>query len=336
MPELKPLKLNVLIATYNRAALLRRTLQSLVKAEKAASLSVVITIADNNSTDETRQVAEEFVPLFGEIKLDYIFEKRQGKQFALNTALAGIDADLVAMIDDDEEVAEDWFVEIAHLFGTRWDELDFASSKMLPRWESEPAPAWVSPACAGIGWRDFGDEEWMHTAETPIACGGHTIYKLSLFHELGFYHEALGPQGKNLMGCEDDVIYDKLISAGKRGVYCPKLIITHFIPDYRLTRNYLRQWSYGNGASQNLVDIHYKSFEGKRFLGVPRYLYREAAASLKKCFVSRLLGKSEEAFNAEREFWVFWGYFYSRNIQNSKLESPFKLLNAKILQPVNR
>lgn len=336
MSELKPLKLEVVIATYNRAELLRRTLQSLAAARRAASLSVVVTVADNNSTDNTREVAEEFLPLFGDIKLDYIFEKRQGKQFALNTTLAKSDADLIAMIDDDEEVAEDWFVELARLFGSRWDELDFASGKMLPRWESEPAPAWASPAWAGIGWREFGDEEWTHTAETPIACGGHAIYKLSLFHELGFYHEAVGPQGKNLMGCEDDVIYDKLISAGKRGVYCPKLVVRHFVPDYRLTRNYLRQWSYGNGASQNLVDIHYKPFDGKRFWGVPRYLYRQAAASLRKSFSARLQGKSEDAFAAEREFWVFWGFFYSRNVQNSKLESAFKILNAKILQPVNR
>jgi glycosyltransferase involved in cell wall biosynthesis len=336
MSELKPLKLEVVIATYNRAHLLRRTLQSLAQARRADSLSVVVTVADNNSTDDTRQVAEEFVPLFGDIKLDYIFEKRQGKQFALNTALGKSDADLIAMIDDDEEVAEDWFVELAHLFGSRWEELDFASGKMLPRWESEPAPAWASPSWAGIGWREFGDEEWTHTADTPIACGGHAIYKLSLFHELGFYHEAVGPQGKNLMGCEDDVIYDKLISAGKRGVYCPKLIVWHFVPDYRLTRNYLRQWSYGNGASQNLVDIYYKPFDGKRFLRVPRYLYRQAAASLRKSLLARLRGKSEDAFAAEREFWVFWGFFYSRNIQNSRFESAFKFLNAKVLQPVNR
>jgi hypothetical protein len=138
------------------------------------------------------------------------------------------------------------------------------------------------------------------------------------------------------MGCEDDVIYDKLISAGKRGVYCPKLVVWHFVPDYRLTRNYLRQWSYGNGASQNLVDIYYKPFEGKRLWGVPRYLYREAATSLRKSFFALVSGKSEEAFAAERQFWVFWGYFYSRNIQNSKLESSVKFLNGKILQPVNR
>jgi glycosyltransferase involved in cell wall biosynthesis len=311
-------------------------LQSFVLAKRADSLDVTVTIADNNSSDETANVVKEFCPQFGEIRLEYVFEKRQGKQFALNTALARSEADLIAMIDDDEEVAEDWFIEIARLFGSRWDELDFASGKMLPRWETEPAPGWASPDWAGIGWREFGEEEWTHTADTPIACGGHAIYKLSVFHELGFYHEAVGPQGKNLMGCEDDVIYDKLITAGKRGIYCPRLVVRHFVPDYRLTRNYLRQWSYGNGASQNLVDIYYKPFEGKRFLGVPRYLYRDAARSLRKCLAARLRGKPEEAFAAERQFWVFWGYFYTRNLQNSRLESTFRFLNQRFLQPVNR
>jgi glycosyltransferase involved in cell wall biosynthesis len=336
MQNLKPLKLNVIVPTYNRADLLRRTLKSLAEARPAPSLDVLVTVADNNSTDDTKKVVEEFAPLFKDIKLEYLFEEQQGRSFALNAALARSTADLVSTVDDDEEIAADWYLEVAQLFGSRWETLDFASGKMLPRWETEPPPVWASPSWSGIGWRDFGEEEWTHTSETPIVCGGHAIFKLSLFHELGFYTEGLGATGKNLMSCEDDVFYDRLISAGKHGVYCPRLVILHFVPDHRLTRNYLRQWSYGNGASQHLVDVYYKPFAGKRLWGVPRYLYREAAVGLGKTFSSLLRGKRDEAFAAERQFWLFWGYFYARNIQNSPLESPFKFLAAKILAPANR
>ena len=151
MQELKFLKLNVIVATYNRANLLRRTLQSVARAAPSSSLEVLVMIADNNSTDDTKKVVEEFTRFSSTIKFEYVFEPRQGKSFALNTALARSNADLIATIDDDEEVNEDWYLEISRLFGARWDEVDFASGKMLPRWETEPQPVWVSPDWAGIG-----------------------------------------------------------------------------------------------------------------------------------------------------------------------------------------
>lgn len=335
MKEPKFIKLNVVLPTFNRAELLRRTLESLSKARSAPNLDVLVSVVDNNSTDCTRQTIEEFVRAPGEIKFEYLFEKQQGRSSALNAGIRKSKADLIATVDDDEEVAADWFAEIASLFAARWNEIDFAGGKVLPRWESEP-PAWISKDWAGIGWRDYGEAEWIYSEATPILSGGHAVLKRELFDELGFYHENLGATGKNLMGCEDDVFYDKLISAGKRGVYCPQLVIYHFVPSFRLTRNYLRQWCFGNGASQNLVDLYHKPYAGARLFGVPRYLYREAAASLWKTFAANLRGKRDAAFAEERWFWIFWGYFYSRNIQNSRFESPLKQIGTRISAPANR
>lgn len=334
MTDLKHLTLNVIVPTYNRADSLRRTLQSLADATPAATLHVTVTVADNNSTDKTRETVEEFAPLFTKARLEYIFEKRQGRSFALNAALQKTKADLIATVDDDEEVNFDWYVHLAQLFGSRWDEIDFASGKMLPRWQTEPPPVWASQRLPGIGWRDFGEEEWEHTFDTPIVCGGHAIYKRSIFDELGFFTEGLGATGKNLMSCEDDVIYDKLLVAGKKGVYSPHLIIWHFVPDYRLTPNYFRQWCFGNGASQHLVDVYYKKFEGARLFGVPRYMYREAAASLWKTLKTNFSNR-RCAFVEEHGLWVFWGYFYERNIKDSRIESPFRFV-AKLLPSAAR
>ncbi|HEX8194860.1 MAG TPA: glycosyltransferase family 2 protein [Pyrinomonadaceae bacterium] len=335
MSESKPLKLNVILPTYNRAALLRRTLESLANAEIAPTLDVLATVVDNNSSDETRETIEEFVKKQGKVRFEYLFEKQQGRSAALNAGIKKSKTDLIATIDDDEEVAADWFVEIARLFGSRWNEIDFAGGKVLPRWENEP-PAWVSKNWAGIGWRDYGDAEWIYDETTPILSGGHAILKRTLFAELGFYHEALGATGKNLMSCEDDVFFDKLILAGKRGVYCPNLVIYHFVPSFRLTCNYLRQWSFGNGVSQNLVDLYHKPFDGARLLGVPRFMYREAALSLWKTLAANLSGRRVAAFAEERAFWIFWGYFYARNIQNSRLESPIKFVGERIFAQANR
>ena len=52
--------LDVIVPTYNRQDMLKRMLDSLFAAEKPAELKVHITIVDNNSKDNTRQVVESY------------------------------------------------------------------------------------------------------------------------------------------------------------------------------------------------------------------------------------------------------------------------------------
>lgn len=336
MKTSKPLSLNVIVATYNRAGLLARTLESFARAEKPQTLEIIVTVADNNSSDDTRATVEKFKNELANAELEYVFEPRQGKSFALNRALAQTTQDLVAFIDDDEEIAGDWFVEIARMFGARWDEIDFAGGKVLPRWESDKLPAWATPGFPGIAWRDYGETEWFFGAETAILSGGHAIIKRAVFDEIGFYDENIGPAGKNLLGCEDDAMYDRLLAARKIGVYNPRLVIFHFVPNRRLTKNYFRQWCYGNGASQHLIDIYHKPFAGARVLGVPRFMYREALASLWQTAKSSFGANRETAFLNEIGFLVFAGYFYERNLKRSFLARPLGKIVRRLAPSVAR
>ena len=59
------MRLDVVIPTHNRAALLPRALESLLAAQPPDGLDVGVTAVDNRSTDETRAVIESFVPRFG-------------------------------------------------------------------------------------------------------------------------------------------------------------------------------------------------------------------------------------------------------------------------------
>ena len=95
------MKLNVIIATFNRSALLRKTLTSLFEAERTPDLDVVVTIVDT-STDNTREVVEEFQSR-NDLDLRYIFEPRRGKSRALNTGIEQSDAELIGLTDDDIE-----------------------------------------------------------------------------------------------------------------------------------------------------------------------------------------------------------------------------------------
>lgn len=80
------MKLDVIVPTYNRQELLKRTLDSLLTAEVSSDLEVQVTVADNNSKDATRQVVEGYMEQFGG-RLQYVLETRQGGSHALNAGI---------------------------------------------------------------------------------------------------------------------------------------------------------------------------------------------------------------------------------------------------------
>ena len=104
------MRLDVVIPTYNRAALLTRALESLLAADRPDGLDVTVTVVDNRSTDNTRAVVESFMPRFGG-SLQYVYEAKPGRSHALNAGIAATRGDLVGMIDDDEEVDRTWLTD---------------------------------------------------------------------------------------------------------------------------------------------------------------------------------------------------------------------------------
>ena len=129
------MKLDVVIARYNRSTLLRKTLGSLLNARVPAGLDVRIIAVDNNSTDDTKAVIQEM----GD-RVSYVFEKKQGRSPALNAGVAVATGDLVGFIDDDEEIDAAWYETILAAF-TEHD-VDFIGGPYVPRFETD-VPEWL-------------------------------------------------------------------------------------------------------------------------------------------------------------------------------------------------
>lgn len=330
------MKLNIIIPTYNRADSLRKTLQSLLAAEHPDSLEVFVTVADNNSSDHTKQIVDEMKPNFTKIKFDYIFVKDQGRSFALNAGIKLADGDLISAIDDDEQIQNDWFTEVEKMFRTRWDEIDFVGGKILPIWETAP-PKWIEPLKDGvICWRDYGDEEWIYTIETPMITGGHGIFKRDVFQRIGVYDEEVGAKEKGFISGEDEVLYRNLLENGMRGVYNPALVIFHYVPAYRLDKNYYRRWLFGVGISRFLADVKHSEENIVKLFDVPRWMYKKAFQDAVKKIKFALLRKEPESLAAENQPLVFAGYFYGRHLQDSSLDKPLKSVFGKLFSSHQR
>lgn len=306
------MKLDVIVATYNRCDLLGRTLASLLAAEAPPGLDVRVMVADNNSKDATRQVTEEWRGKFGG-RLSYVFEGKQGKSHALNTAIASTDGDLVGMIDDDEEVDARWYARVAEAFADGG--VDFVGGPYVPRWGADP-PAWLPENYRGvIGWVDAGDRVIPYDENYPgVLMGGNAVFRRTLLERVGPYSTNLGRTDKHLLSCEDEDMYQRVLAAGARGFYLPDLIIYHYVPPERLTKSYYRRWCFWRAVSYGVMDRERRS-PVVYMLGVPRWFYGRTARGLLSAARSTL-GRGRDAargFAGELEAWNLAGFIYGKH-----------------------
>src|SRR5271168_746976 len=102
-----PITISVLVCTYNRAQMLGRTIDSVVAQTLPESLGWELIIVDNNSSDQTRQVIEDFRLRYPE-RIRYLFEPQQGISHARNAGIRESRGEILAFIDDDETADTGW------------------------------------------------------------------------------------------------------------------------------------------------------------------------------------------------------------------------------------
>ena len=211
------MRLDVIVPTYNRHQMLEQTLGSLLRGQVPSTLDVKVTVVDNNSTDNTRQVVEEWAQKF-KGRLNYVFERKQGRSSALNAGITSTDGDLIGMIDDDEEIDERWFARVQSAFSQT--DVDFIGGPYVPKWGASP-PAWLPMNYVGvIGWIDGGSEVVPFDENYPgILMGGNAVLTRSIFQKVGLYKTSLSRTGKRLLAGEDEDMYQRLRAARARGFY---------------------------------------------------------------------------------------------------------------------
>ncbi|MEO6390272.1 MAG: glycosyltransferase [Pyrinomonadaceae bacterium] len=307
-----PMRLTVIVTTYNRKELLDRNLASLLAAPIPAGLEVRVAVADNNSNDGTAELVTEWQPRFTG-RLDYIFEPVQGKSKALNTAIAATDSDLVATIDDDEEIETTWFQTIAENFTD--PSVDYIGGPCLPRWEAE-SPDWLPQNYRGVvGWVESGSQRLPFDDDFPgMLMGGNAVMRRATLERVGGFSTALGRTDTRLLSGEDEDLYQRLRDTGARGYFVPELIIHHFVPRARLTRRYFRRWCFWRGVSQGLMDRD-RQAPVKYLLGIPRWLFGTAARGAWAKLKGLLPTSVDQArtFGGELDVITLMGFFYGKH-----------------------
>ena len=334
---------SVIIATYNRASLLRSTLHSLGRCRFAGQWEIIV--VDNDSTDDTRAQVESLTAAFP-TRLVYVFERTPGRSAALNAGISASQGQTILTTDDDVQVDPDWVN--AALAGLDRHRCDYVTGRVRPNWEDSP-PAWL-PKESGVMWGvvallDFGPDPLPLKGRAPI--GVNAGFRRSAFERIGVFSPLVGRKRGTLLGQEVREWHLRARSAGLVGFYVPDMVVDHLIPKDRLTKRYFRSWFYWHGVSrailyrEHAVDMEspeHTVIEFERIPhigGTPRYLYRGCLNAIVSAFRARLRGDPVASFRDELKIWRFLGIVRQRwqdrrqPIRASPMSSTLRMRNTE-------
>ena len=292
---------SIVIATRNRSALLGRTLDA-VAGQHWPRAQMDVIVADNGSIDDTRAVVA--AARDRGLPVRYLLVQQPGKSHAVNAALQVTRGDVIAFTDDDVQPEPGWLAGLARAFDET--NADFVAGRILPVWEIDP-PAWMSPSLYGVlAVPDNGETRLPITKEGPtrvMPIGANMAVRAPVVARLGGLRTDLGKLEGSLRTGEDHEFFLRLLHAGCHGTYEPSALVRHLVPASRLHRGYFRRWLFQNGADVALLERAYP-IPVAFFLGVPRYLWRQALGDLSSTVRAALRRDGAQQFaSALRVIW---------------------------------
>jgi len=242
------MKITVILCTYNRCDNLARALESVASSIVPEDLDWEVLVVDNNSTDQTRQIAEDFCRRYPG-RFRYLFEAQQGKSNALNAGIRASRADVLAFMDDDVIVDPTWLVNLTKpLLNGDWAG---AGGRILSQ-EIIEAPPWLAidgPYSLGgmLALFDLGDTPGK-LDQPPF--GTNMAFKKAIFDKYGNFRTDMGPCPGSEIRNEDTEFGRRIMATGERLWYEPNAVVYHAVPKNRLTKDYLLRFWFDHGRAE--------------------------------------------------------------------------------------
>lgn len=238
------LMISVIVCTYNRAGALREMLESFFRQEACARIEHELIIVDNNSTDETRAIIEEWARRWPSLR--YTREKRQGLSPARNRGLEEARGDWVAYLDDDVLLDSTWLEALQRCI--QETSADVVCGRIYLAFKTPP-PAWLGAFLRPyFGELDLGPSR-LRLTSGEYARGGNLAMRKAWIRDLGGFNEALGRTGAQLLADEETRLAGRIARAGGVLIYEPAMVVGHVVGPDRMTWEYFNRVYAGLGAT---------------------------------------------------------------------------------------
>jgi glycosyltransferase involved in cell wall biosynthesis len=303
--------ITIAICTWNRCPLLRQTLERLTDIA-ASGVEWEVLVVDNNSTDQTQQVAERFR---GVLPLRVVFEGRPGLSHARNRAMLEARGDYIAWIDDDVLVAEQWLGSLVAAI-RRFPDADAFGGPIDPWFPTPPEPAVLSafPILAkGFCGLDYGQDETVLRPDQHIH-GANMTFAARAIRGLRF-DPALGTVAGSGLSGEDFEFLEQVRARGGTVRWVPAMRVSHYVDPSRMTVAYLSRFYRDRGRT---LVRRSGSGDVPHLLGVPRWCWRAMAVHYARYSALRFTPLRRQALESLREFQFVRGVVSESRVQRRR------------------
>ena len=302
MNEIAMLQVSIVFATFKRADILRKTLNSFTQLN-CSDIRYEIILADNAAEQATQSLVQEYA---NRLPITYVAEPKPGKNSALITALKFTQGELIIFTDDDIIADPGWVREL-YEGSLRHPEAQLFGGRILPHY----------PECFVKNLSPIDFNHWFIRSALVIAdweqdegamdvgriWGPNMAVKREVFATGLSFNPTIGPNGKDyVMGSETEFL-ERAQGAGFNSVYLPKALVHHQIRVEQLNTKWLQGRAYraGKGRAATMVK------KNIRWLwGAPRYLWVMYIRSWCK-YQLRFLMKKNAKFNVGIELFLLKG-----------------------------
>ncbi|MCA9239965.1 MAG: glycosyltransferase family 2 protein [Planctomycetales bacterium] len=253
---------SIVICCYNSAKRLELPLRSMAEQELPDGFAGELILVDNNSTDDTSQVAAALWDALGApgFTLRIVPESEQGLQHARLRGIQCASHECCFFVDDDVVLSKRFLATALRLFDQHADTAVFGG--------------WVDPLFEP----GLTEPEWFRSidgvftvgnkGDTAHACssapGAAMMLRLSVVRALlagGFEFMMRDRTAATLSGGGDTELCLALQVLGWRVYYDPELRISHLVPASRLKWSYIKGVARGMGHGEVFLQTYRKQLE---------------------------------------------------------------------------
>lgn len=294
--------ITVLFATLNGARLLPGVFEAYARL-RVPSGGWQLIVADNGSTDQTREVVRSFAT---RLPLRYVFEAQPGKNAALNAALPLTEGELLVLTDDDVFPHADWLERLSAA-ATAHPAFGVFGGRILPRWEVPPQQ-WLLDCVHAAPTFALTEPSLPDGPTGPQNIfGPNMALRSSLLGDGVRFDTSIGPRGRSYaMGSETELVR-RLLRAGQLAWHVRDAVVEHFIRKSQMERSWVLERAVRFGRGQYRLALAEDAAPPKTWWSVPRYLFRLLANRFGATLLATLSGDARRLFTARWNFNVVRG-----------------------------
>jgi glycosyltransferase AglI len=289
--------ISVIIPVYNDPQGLRDTLNSLVNQEYDKSLYEII-VADNGSTDNTINIAHSFINDYPDLIKLVIEDKIQSSYAARNKGIKNSKGDIIAFIDADMTVEDDWLSKISN----------FMSDKSIKYVGSNVRIILYNKSIIGLFNKETGFKMEKEFYRNHYAGAGCLLIKRDVTNKIGFFDSRLVSSGDWEFGM-------RVWRAGYKQVFAKDIIMYH--PARDTLRKFLKKFfRIGRGRYQLKYfypdsELSRRQISLRNFFIIPIRLLRKLKAKIKK-YNSFAYAIVFSFIDLLRRYAILFGYYYEK------------------------